>query len=160
MAGAKSKTRRKPVAVPVGRAALEEEDWDTKSARILREHFGSSERASATSEDDSSQEEGWEMIQKKQRLHEADPAGAVRRWRELWEQRVPGGSKELEELSGSFHYYSDVLEVYSHPDNFEEDSADGSLFRLWKALYDTGLPEVCTMIARDDGLFNENEVWG
>ncbi|KZV64946.1 hypothetical protein PENSPDRAFT_149859 [Peniophora sp. CONT] len=159
MASAKSKSHRKPtMSPPTQRPALEEEDWDTKRMRIIREHFANSDGNSITSEDDRREDEDCERAQLDQGRHEADPAAAVQRWRELWEQRVPGGSnKELEELGGSFQFYADVLEEYSGQSNLEAEGTMGDLFRLWKRLYDSGLPAVCTMIARDAGLFNETE---
>lgn len=142
-------------------AALEDEDWKAKSLRLIEENFGynGGVKKRVTPEDRKRQEEGWERTQRETSVHEADPAAAVRRWRELWEQRIPGGdNEELEDLCSQFHYYTDVLGEFDSPDDLEESSIEAQLFRVWKGLYDAGLPEACTVIAQDDGLFAEKEV--
>ena len=160
MSTSKPKSRRKGVP-PAPRPALENEDWQTKSMRLIEENFakhGGAKRKE-TPEDKAKGEENWKRTQRETTVHEQDPAAAVRRWRELWEQRTPGGdNEELKDLSDQFHYYADVLGEYSHPDNLEEQCIEGQLLRVWKGLCDNGLPEVCTVIAQDDRLFDEKEV--
>lgn len=162
MASRKAKIQRKSALLHAARRpVIEEEDWEAKSQRLIQEHLEKEGGKRATSEERLKEEEDWERTQRAHEVHDADPGAAVRRWRELWEQRTPGGSnQELQYLCESFEYYSDILSDYSHPDELEEDSLEGRLIRLWKALCDAGLPGVCTMIARDEGLFNEKEVGG
>ncbi|KZV71617.1 hypothetical protein PENSPDRAFT_398390 [Peniophora sp. CONT] len=161
MSSSKAKSRRKATPQSTPRSALEDEDWTTKSMRLIEENFkrngGVNKRA--TPEDRLREAEDWKRTQNETSVHEADPAAAVRRWRELWGKREPGGDNEdFEDLCDQFHYYSDVLGEFCGPDDLEEQTTEGQLFRVWKGLYEAGLTEACTIIARDDGLFTEKEV--
>lgn len=160
MTSSKAQSRRKSVpSHSVRRPALEEEDWEEKSNRILQEHFERSGEKDATEEDRKREEEDWERTQAEQKRHEADPDAAIQRWRELWEKRVPGGSNDdLEELCVQFHYYSEMMAEYEPPGASEAEETEGDIYLLWITLYDAGLPEICTMIAKDDSLFDEKEV--
>ncbi|VDB82896.1 unnamed protein product [Peniophora sp. CBMAI 1063] len=147
-----------------GRAQEKPDDWFETRMRLQDEYFESDLAHAGISDhsDDDDDPDGvladarWDKIDA---LISANPAEAVRRWRQLWEKRARGEkNKDLKELSDHIAGFAE-LEEYTGPDDVSGTDEVGRRMRTFRDLYRAGLCEVCTLIVQEDDFFKERENW-